>query len=60
MILNFITQHLGAILITLIVFFVIRELIMWYWKINERVTLQQQILEELKKISSFLNNVRSR
>jgi len=33
------------------VFAIIRELICWYWKINERVDLQKKILAELVKLN---------
>ena len=57
----------SIILITLLVLFVIylilRELNTWYWKINERITLQykvinnlRQILVELKKLSQHDHN----
>ena len=33
------------------VFAIIRELICWYWKINERVDLQKKILAELVELN---------
>ena len=38
-------------IIVLGVFAIIRELICWYWKINERVDLQKKILAELVKLN---------
>jgi hypothetical protein len=38
-------------MICLAVFAIIRELICWYWKINERVDLQKKILTELVKLN---------
>jgi len=35
--------------VTLLVFLVCREIVCWYWKINEAVGLLQEILFELKK-----------
>ena len=32
--------------------FLIRELICWYYKINERLEVQYEILEKLKEIST--------
>jgi len=33
------------------VFAIIREIVCWYWKINERVDLQKKILAELVKLN---------
>ena len=44
----------NIILLTVIclgVFAIIRELICWYWKINERVDLSKKILAELVKLN---------
>ena len=44
----------NIILITVIclgVFAIIREVMCWYWKINERVDLQKKILAELVKLN---------
>jgi len=35
----------------LFVFVLIREVMCWYWKINERVDLQKKILAELVKLN---------
>lgn len=47
-----ILQHLSvavaSLAVTFLVFLVFRELITWYWKINKRQQLQEQILEQLK------------
>ena len=40
-----------AIAISIAVFLILREFICWYWKINERVTLLEDILDELKKMN---------
>ena len=37
--------------IALTVFAIIRELICWYWKINEGIDLQKKILAELVKLN---------
>ena len=45
---------IGAIVgfvILIIIFLIAREIVMWYWKINEIVGLQKSILEELKKMN---------
>lgn len=40
-----------VLLVTLFVFILIRELICWYFKINERVKLQKDVLAELVKLN---------
>lgn len=37
-----------VIMIVIAVIAVIREIICWYWKINEGIDLQKQILKEIK------------
>jgi hypothetical protein len=37
--------------VTIFIFLVARELVMWYWKINKIVDIQEQILAELKKMN---------
>ena len=34
------------------VFLIGRELVMWYFKINERILIQKEILKELKKLNA--------
>lgn len=41
-----------VLLVTLFVFILIRELICWYFKINERVKLQKDVLAELVKLNN--------
>ncbi len=41
---------LTALVILIIIFLIIRELVMWYWKINERIELQKETNELLKKL----------
>ena len=50
-IINNLPNILGFIAITLFLFILIRELICWYFKINERVQLQKDILAELVKFN---------
>lgn len=42
-----------VILIVVTVFIIARELILWYFKINERVNNQQRIIELLEKIAKY-------
>ena len=44
-----------AIVIIIAVFLILREFVCWYWKINERVSLLEDILEELKKMNGSEN-----
>lgn len=39
-----------------IVFLILRNVVLWYWKIIERTEIQKQILEELIKLNKNHNN----
>lgn len=41
----------------LLLFIFIREIICWYWKINERISLQQKIFDEQCKTNGILNSI---
>ncbi|KXK20463.1 MAG: hypothetical protein UZ15_CFX003001688 [Chloroflexi bacterium OLB15] len=46
--------------VAFIIFLILRELVCWYWKINEMITLQKRIitlLETLTKDTSQLNQL---
>ena len=45
-----IIYFLLALVILIVLFLVLRELNCWYWKINERIKLQKEILFYLKKL----------
>ncbi len=45
---DFISGILLAVLIAIIVFLVLRELVCWYWKINRRVGLLEDIHRSLQ------------
>jgi len=45
------------LVIVIVLFFLLRELNCWYWKINERIRLQKEILFYLKKIVSPDNKI---
>lgn len=47
---------LFALIITILVFFLFRELFCWYWKINRSIELQENILKELQKINNPESN----
>jgi len=40
---------IGIILIVLVLFFLVREILCWYWKINERLNRLDQIEKWTKK-----------
>ncbi len=42
---------LVSVVVFIVAFFVLRGVMLWYWKINEMVTKLDIILAELKKIS---------
>lgn len=39
-----------TLVVTILVFLIIRELIMWYWKINKRLKKQERQIELLEEI----------
>ena len=39
----------GIMIFTLVIFLICREIVCWYWKINNSVELMEKILIELKK-----------
>ena len=52
LILNNLPSILGFIAVTLFVFILIRELICWYFKINERIKLQKELNKLLVKLTT--------
>ena len=44
-------------LIFLVIFLLFREINCWYWKINERLSVEKETLDVLKKISKKLSNL---
>jgi uncharacterized membrane protein YfbV (UPF0208 family) len=38
------------LLVSILVFLIIRELVMWYWKINKRLKKQERQIELLEEI----------
>ena len=53
---NFIIYFIIAIAVLVVVFLILREVNCWYWKINERITLQQETNSLLKFIFSKVSN----
>ena len=48
-------QTIIVLIVCLLIFLVLRELVMWYWKINERINLLTKISGSLSKIETTLN-----
>jgi len=48
--------------VMLLIFLIVREIIMWYWKINARLRVQESILNELihinHKLTFFKDNLK--
>ncbi len=60
---NLVSTILITVVILVVVFLILREVICWYWKINERISLQKEqnlilnkILQEFKNKYSLNNN----
>lgn len=43
---------LGLIAFVIVAFILLREFNCWYWKINERIKLQKEVVELLKKLEA--------
>jgi uncharacterized membrane protein YjfL (UPF0719 family) len=39
-----------TLVVTILVFLIIRELVMWYWKVNKRIKKQERQIELLEEI----------
>ncbi len=49
---NFLTW-IFILLIIVLVFLICREIVCWYWKINQSIELQKKILEKLDKMDTL-------
>lgn len=47
---SFADYFMIGIIILIAVLFIIRELVCWYWKINKRITIHQELLGTRKRI----------
>ena len=45
------------VLISLVIMLIVRELVTWYWKINERIALQTRQILLLERISRELKSI---
>lgn len=52
---SFIGQLFIVLLVVLVVFLILRELICWYWKINEKVALLKEIRDLLRSQSTAVS-----
>jgi len=52
---DFISGIVAALLIFIALFFIFRHVVCWYWKINERVKLLEDIKMLLQDIRDFQN-----
>ncbi len=43
-------------IISIVIFLICRELVCWYWKINERLRVQKEISSKLDEIIRLLQN----
>jgi len=46
-----------GILILMVIFLILREINMWYWKINERISLQKEANELQKENIQLMNSI---
>lgn len=45
-------QVITLLAVLVLIFLVFREFVTWYWKINENILLQKEIIVELKKLNN--------
>jgi hypothetical protein len=44
-----------ALAILVILFLIFREILCWYWKINERIELHKELIHEIKKLNGNIS-----
>ncbi len=49
--LSFVISAFLVFLISVVAFFICRELLCWYWKINERISKQEEMIEKLNLLT---------
>lgn len=57
---NLLNSLLIFLLVTIVIFFIARELVCWYWKINRIVELLESIDRKLSKNNGLSKNVKSK
>ena len=53
---GFVISLIVLIIISLVIFLICRELVCWYWIINERLRVQKEISSKLDEIIRLLQN----
>lgn len=51
---------IAVIVLLVILFLIFRDMVCWYWKINERITLQKQQIELSKETNELLMTIINR
>lgn len=51
------SEPIIGIIVGLVIFFIAREIMCWYWRIHERVNNQEKQIELLEKILFQLNEI---
>jgi hypothetical protein len=49
-----------GVIIFIVLFLILREVNNWYWKINERISLQNETNEHLKKLTKAIEELNSK
>ncbi len=47
-----------VIIITILVFLICREIVMWYWKINESISQRNRMIANQEKMISLLEEIK--
>lgn len=56
---NGLIGFLLILVLCIAVFMICREVMCWYWKVNKRLEIEQQILEELRKLNAKIPQEKS-
>jgi len=56
---NTIETAIIILVVIIIISFLVREVTCWYWKINESIDLQKQILAQLQKLELKICDIKS-
>lgn len=46
-----------VLIVTIAIFFLCREIMCWYWKINEHLENQKKIIEKLDKLDQVISQL---
>lgn len=50
-------EFILLLIITIAIFFLCREIMCWYWKINEHLDNQKKIIEKLDKLDQVISEL---